>query len=219
MRKTKRIYYGPDENPCALWWDVKWSPAKKGVVINGNLEHAIEGIAGSSIGCRLSNVAFDEKNKSAFPHDVYLAAFYKSTALIVDHVAENGTPAHAVVYEHDYADIIDLNDLGNLEPVYKDKRFYLRPPRNRVGEKQKKTTPPPEGGGTPAKEIAFNALRPTHNEAGEVEKAEELEENFHPSIHRASVPRFQGAMGRAVKSGRVGRPAANQLTRAIHKKV
>jgi len=211
-RKTKRIYYGPDENPCAFWWDVEWENAKKTVKINGTLEHAIEGIAGSSIGCRLSNCAIDVENQSAFPHPVHIAAFYKTTALIVDKLAKNGTPCHAVVYEHEYGNFVDLNDVSNLEPVYKDRSFVLRAPSQR----KKVPVQKPQAANEFAVEIPFSALKPS-----KASKADEITEHsvevFTPSSSPKHAAAFKGAMGRAVKAGILGRPAAGQMARAMKK--
>lgn len=211
-RKTKRIYYGPDEDPTLFWWDVEWSNATKSVVINGSLLHAIEGMPGHSVGCRLSNAAVDKENAKAFPHPVYLAAFYKRTALIVDDLAKNGTPVHAVVYDHDYANFVNMNDAGTMEDVYKDKRFYLRVPRNRSdspSHENKNKQPPKNGGGgdgsggAPAFKVDINTGHP----------ASSLPENgFHPSVTQNKAA-FRGAMGRAKYAGRLGRAAAAQLSR------
>lgn len=221
-QKTKRIYHGPDHDPTAFWWDVKWSPAKKGVVINGSLEHAIAGMPGHSIGCRLSNAATDEKNKGEFPHPVYIAAFYKRMALIVDHLAKNGTPDHAVAYEHDYADFINLNDASNLEPIYKDKRFFLRPPQNRKNKKTKTSQVQPLNGNTAPKEQKEAESLQTFGrleDAGHVGRSPSAgEEVFHPSSGEKKVATFRGAMGRATRAGILGRSAANQLARAVQKK-
>jgi hypothetical protein len=212
--KTKRIFHGPDNDPTAFWWDVKWSPAKKGVVINGSLEHAMEGMAGHSIGCRLSNAAIDDKNKTAFPHPVFIAAFYKRIALIVDQLSKNGTPIHAIAYEHDYSAFVDLNDASDLETVYKDKRFYLRPPHNRTvgGKKPNKK----EGNNDlTASPLFTNLVGGTRSD--QEEYATEENEVFHPSPAQKKGAAFRGAMGRAVKAGILGRSAANQLARAVKK--
>ena len=205
-RKTKRIYHGPDEEPTAFWWDVEWSPAKKGVIINGTLEHAIEGIPGHSIGCRLSNAALDSNNAKAFPHPVFLAAFYKRTALIVDRLAKNGTPIHAVEYEHDYGSFVDLNDSGNLEPVYKDKRFHLRVPCKHAKRKSSDTSSTESQTGSVT--LGGNDSPPSN-----------VEQLFNPSVGQKKVAVFRGAMGRATKAGLLGRSAGAQLARAVKKRV
>jgi len=213
-KKTKRIYHGPDEDPTAFWWDVEWSPATKGVTINGTLEHAIAGIPGNSIGCRLSNAAIDEKNATSFPHPVYIAAFYKRIALIVDKLAKNGTPIHAVAYEHDYGSFIDLNDVGNLEPVYKDKRFHLRAPQK---HKLKKTQTSSFEATALGSSVAGSSSEPGGSQpsGGTPSNVQPL---FHPSVAQKKVATFKGAMGRATKAGLLGRSAASQLARAVKKK-
>jgi hypothetical protein len=207
-KKTKRIYHGPDDAPTAFWWDVEWSPATKGVIINGTLEHAIEGVPGNSIGCRLSNAAIDTKNASAFPHPVYIAAFYKRIALIVDKLAKNGTPVHAIAYEHDYGSLVDLNDLGNLEPVYKDKRFHLRAPQKH--KLKKAAAAIPSNGGA----LDNNKLCGTESGSALPNNVEPL---FHPSVAQKRVATFKGAGGRAIKAGLIGRSAMAQLARAVKK--
>jgi hypothetical protein len=200
-RKTKPFYYGPPEDPYAFWWDVEWSPATKTVMINGTLEHAIEGVAGDSIGCRLSNAARDIANEKAFPHPVILAAFYKRTALIIDKLAPNGTPIHAVVYQHSYGDLIDLNDLRDMEPIYKDRKFYLRPPL--VQKKRAKKA-------TGTEEVNDGGV----NDGGVNDGAPQ----FDPAARPKKPAMFVGAMKRAIKSGKLDQRVADQLTRAIKKK-
>src|ERR1700758_2547003 len=114
-RRTRRIYYGPPGAETSLWWSVKVSDARKPVTVNGNVLHALKGHPGVTIGCGLSNMAIDKANAAAFPHPVHLASFTKSTAMIVDRLNKDGSPAHAVLYGHSYGHITDRNDNKTLK--------------------------------------------------------------------------------------------------------
>jgi hypothetical protein len=133
--RTKRIYYGPAGNETSIWWTVRVDDARKPVSINGSILHALRGYQGMTVGCGLSNMAIDKINAKAFPHPVHLASFTKSTALIVDKLKKDGSPAHAVMYAHSYGHITDRNDDNTLKKLVKEnpslieRSFMLRPPR------------------------------------------------------------------------------------------
>jgi hypothetical protein len=186
---TKRIYYGPEGHEKGLWWTVTVAPAKRTVVVDGEVLHALQATEGLTIGCALSNVAFD--NAEAFSHPVYLAVFQKSIALLVDRLKKDGSPAHAVIYEHNYKRITECNDDGTLKRMVKDdpsimqRKFILHPPRR--NKKQGKTA----GG------------RGNRNPAG----------------RRGTTFAPQGALARAIRAGRIPAHVANQLTAvAKHKR-
>jgi hypothetical protein len=132
-----RIYYGPEGHERDLWWTVEVRDATKAVKINGKLIHAIEGQAGTTVGCSMSNTAVDLDNVGEFPHSVYLAAFTRSRAFVVDKI-KNGAPSSAVKYRHSYGDIIDLNDGKALERIAKkdpsiiEREFVLMVPKKRT---------------------------------------------------------------------------------------
>jgi hypothetical protein len=183
-RRPKRIYYGPPGHETSLSWRVKVSDAKRSVVISGAVLHALKAYCGVTIGCALSNVAHDPKNRSAFPHNCYLAQFTKSTALIADkrhNKRKGGAPYHAVLYAHSYKHLTDFNDTGKLKqlvekyPDLMEREFTLRPPRKlRPGSRGKRTVT----GKGKGRYIA------THT----------------------------GALARAVKAGLIGPQVAEQLT-------
>lgn len=181
-RKTRRIYYGPPGHETEMWWDVKVSRARKEVMINGNVFHALKGHAGVTIGCGLSNMAADKSNARSFPHPVFLASFNKTTCLLVDKLKKNGSPEHAVLYDHSYGHITDRNDAGTLkklvqeDPSIVERSFTLRPPRNR-----KTLSRWPE-----------NGVATGERKSG-----------------KSFVPR--GALARAEKAGRIGKHVAEQL--------
>lgn len=131
--RTKRIYFGPDGKETSMWWDVRYRDATSSVSLNGSLKHAIEGIAGKTVGCTMSNCAFD--NAKAFPHPALLIVFTKSTCLVVDKLDKKGQPCHAVRYGHNYGRIVEANDKGVIkkivkdDPSYMDRKFTLTPPR------------------------------------------------------------------------------------------
>lgn len=188
MRRTRRIYYGPEGKETSMWWTVKVSDARKSVKLRGDLLHALRGTAGVTIGCGLSNMAMDKANSAAFPHPCLLAAFTKGTALIVDKVSKDGSPAHAVLYAHSYPHITLANDRGELKklvlknPALMQRQFTLRPPR-------KHHSPPGANSGTTSGE-----KRGTFGRG-----------NF--------VPR--GALARAVAAGRIGQHVASQLNNMV----
>ena len=132
-RRTKRIYYGPKGAELSRWWTVTISLAKEPVTITGKVIHALKGAPGVTIGCGLSNVACD--NASAFPHPVKFASFTKSTCVIIDRFKRDGSPAHGVLYEHDYKHITDANDGRTLkrmvraDPSIMEREFILQVPR------------------------------------------------------------------------------------------
>lgn len=185
-KRTKRIYYGPEGRETSIWWTVKVSDAKNPVTINGNVLHALKGYAGVTIGCGLSNMAADKTNAKAFPHPVHLASFTKSTALLVDKLKKDGSPAHAILYRHSYGWVTDRNDTKVLkqmvreDPTLMERPFNLRPPsKKRV---------------------------PSGRTAGQTDP----DERGKSKRGQAFVPR--GALARAVKAGRIGKSVAEQLT-------
>ena len=181
---TKRIYYGPPGREKSIWWDITLTDARRNVVINGSVVHALRGIEGVTIGCGLSNVAVD--NADAFPHAVHLGVFTKRTAIIINRLKRNGEPRSGVLYHHDYSHITDANDDGTLKKMVKEdpsimeREFILRVPRtsNRPSGKTAGKTPRERRGTT------------GHGET--------------------FIPR--GALARAVRAGRVGAHVARQLT-------
>jgi len=185
---TRRIYYGPPGAETSLWWNVTTTPAKQNVIIDGNVKHALEASEGETIGCGLSNVAYD--NAEAFPHQVYLAAFSKTGAMIVSRTRKNGEPAHAVVYAHSYGHITDANDTGTLKKMVKEspdvmeRSFTLRVPRK---NKPSGKTAHGRGGG------------------GGV------------GVPRGQMFVPRGALARAVRAGRMNAAAAQQLKRVARK--
>lgn len=136
-RKPRRIYYGPEGHETSLFWSVRVSEATQPVTINGSILHALKGYSGMTVGCGLSNMAVDKENAKAFPHPVFLASFTKTTAMIVDKLKPDGSPAHAVLYKHSYEHITDNNDSGTLkemvleDPSIIERSFTLRVPRKR----------------------------------------------------------------------------------------
>ncbi len=127
-RMTK-IHYGTPEVP--LWWMVKTTDAKHNVTINGTLMDALTGAPGQTIGCHLSNCVV--RNQDVFPHPVYWAAFNKRTAQVIDKIT-NGSPSHAVRYQHTYGDLVDLNDTDRTRrtiqenPELVERKFTLLVP-------------------------------------------------------------------------------------------
>jgi hypothetical protein len=136
-KRTTRIYYGPVGKERSMWWDVVVVNAKKPVVVNGCAAHALKGIAGSTIGCAISNVGSDATNKNAFPHPCHLVSVTKSTAIVVDKLSKSGQPTHAVRYHHNYGHITEKNDQRTLKKMVKeqpdimDRSFELLPPKKR----------------------------------------------------------------------------------------
>jgi hypothetical protein len=182
-RKTKRIYHGPPGHERSMYWTVTYSPAKRDVIINGSLMHALRGAPGVTIGCALSNMATD--NANAFGHPVFLGSFTKTTALIVDRKNKSGQPSHAVLYEHNYPHIVDANDNGVLKkmarenPDLMEREFALRKPRR---QKQRSGT---------------NAGKTPTDERGTTDR------------DKAFVPR--GALARAVRAKLIGAHVARQI--------
>jgi hypothetical protein len=188
MRRTKRIYYGPPGNETALYWTVAVSDARQKVIIDGALRHALKGRSGLTIGCALSNTAFDPKNKSAFPHPVYMAVFNRTTALMVDKLGKNGAPSHAIKYDHSYSWVTDRNDDKTLKKIAADdpevieRPFVLRPPKIRRGQQASRH---PNRSNSPNKRTIAS-----HLEA-------------------------RGALARAIKAGHITKAAATQLIQSI----
>lgn len=124
--RTRRIYYGPDNDPQALWFDAVVTNAKQSVTINGRDLHALRSRAGTTLGCTLSLAAQDPNNKSAFPHKVMLAAVTRWCLFIVTEI--NGRKAKAVRYVHSYSELVDLNDTGAIKKLTKDDPGFMDRP-------------------------------------------------------------------------------------------
>jgi hypothetical protein len=188
MAMTRRIYYGPPGHERSAYWTVRVTRAKNPVIINGSVMHALKAYAGVTIGCALSYVATDPKNKNSIPHKVYIASATKSTMLLVDKLKRNGEPMHAVWYAHSYPWIVEWNDAGTLKQLVKEdpsimeREFTLRPPRRaRIGGG--------EGGGQ-------------HDGGGGKGASVAI-------VHR-------GALARAVKAKLIGEHVAEQMTQVAN---
>ncbi len=133
-RRTKRLYYGPDEDPLSMYWTVTLSHARQDVTINGAVMDALRSQQGTTIGCSLSNTATNKRNADAIPHPVFLAVMTKTRAYLVDKKWPDGSPKHAVEYAHSYGHITDRNDNGTLKkmvlenPAIMERAFTLRVP-------------------------------------------------------------------------------------------
>jgi len=155
MRKTARIYYGLNpETGERLYWTVKVRPADRVVDIDGTLLDAVRGERGTVIGCHLSNCA--KRNADAFPHPMKLAAFTRSTCLIVTKLSR-GQPSEAIKYSHSYGNLVELNDTKiskryiSKHPELCERQFRLRPPRRMRPTGRMHTNT----GATPHKKRAF----------------------------------------------------------------
>lgn len=102
------------------------------MVINGSVIDALKGARGTVIGCHLSQCAM--RNADHFPHPCKFAAFTRSTALIVTKIRA-GKPVEAVLYNHGYGRLVDLNDTEISKKYVHDhpelaaRKFTLRPPQ------------------------------------------------------------------------------------------
>jgi len=143
-----RVHYGPPHKN--LFWKVKCKNATKDVTIKGKQLHALNGKAGFTIGCHISNCAMDEENKKAFdPHRVLIASVSKSRLVIVTDI--EGDSAHGVLYEHDYGKFVDMNDNKKdnkyiqAHPDFFERDFRFKAPRRRTkdtrGTHEKKAGP------------------------------------------------------------------------------
>lgn len=188
IHKTRRIYYGPPGNEQSLWWTVRVTDARRPVTVNGDVLHALKGQPGVTIGCGLSNMAIDRRNAKAFPHPVYLACFTKTTAFLVDRLRKNGSPEHAVVYRHSYGHITDRNDDDTLKKMVTDDPSIM----------ERSFT------------LRVPSVRPPSGATAGQTKKEDKGKSGHG---QAFVPR--GALARAVKAGRIGKHAANQLAEVL----
>jgi len=112
---TAKIHYGPP-GKSDLYWRVKISNASKSLVLSAKLFHALNGHAGSTIACAISNCAME--HKTLFSHPVHFVAVTKTRILVVDKL-KDGAPAHAVRYAHNRPDIVDIQDT-------KSKRFMKK---------------------------------------------------------------------------------------------
>lgn len=147
-KNRSRITLGIPGSKTALSWLVPTKRAKKPVAINGDISHALQGAAGVSVGCALSNCVLS--NKDAFPHPVIFAAVYKSKVFIVSKLDSNGHPKECIEYDHRYGHITDANDARTLKKMVKEqpelmaRPFTLRVPLNRTVEKRKWADRPEE---------------------------------------------------------------------------
>lgn len=148
-QRLARIYYGRDnESNEPLYWIVRVTDARHVVEMNGSLADAILGTPGSTIGCHLSNCA--KRNAKVFPHPCKVAAFTKTSCLIVTEV-KNGSPTKAVKYAHSYGDLVELNDKDHgknhikAHPELAEKVFRLRLPPKDHGKSTWKHTRRAEG--------------------------------------------------------------------------
>jgi hypothetical protein len=135
MNKIVRVYLGEMKDggkPPSYRVRVKY--ARKPVRINGKLEHAIKGQPGVTVGCHLSYCAFD--NAKAFPHPVlFLPSLTKSRCVIITKWLKDDPYADAlgVIYQHDYGDLVELNDKDfkkiyvKEHPEWVEREFVLRP--------------------------------------------------------------------------------------------
>jgi hypothetical protein len=183
-----RIYYGPKGRETSLWWTVRVRDAKTNVEMNGSTYNALVGLSGQTIGCALSNVAFDEKNRRLFPHGCHLVYVVKSRVIVIDSLKKNGMPNTGVRYNHSYRHITDANDAGTLKkmvrenPAVMERSFLLRAPKKRSKASLQKGA----SGHAP----------------GTTRKSS-----------RVFIPR--GALARAVKAGLISKVAVNQLSLKI----
>jgi hypothetical protein len=141
--RRERLYWGRDKSTGErLYFLVYVTHAKQNVKIQGNLMHAMMGEPGVTIGCHLSNCAWD--NKEYFPHPVvWHPSFNASTCLVPDEI-RNGQPYHCVKYEHDYNELVDLNDKDQAKtyvqehPELVEREYTLKVPRKQKAQKKDK---------------------------------------------------------------------------------
>jgi hypothetical protein len=165
--RKQRIYYGRDKvSKQRLYYSVYVTDAPSTVKIDGQLLHAMMGTPGETIGCHLSNCGWH--NRDVFPHPVvYMPSFTRSGCLVCDEIRD-GTLYHAFRYEHDYADLVDLNDMDKAKnkiqehPELAERAYTLRAPKRKVKQGKRKsgkhhppTDPIPES----AQKIPRGALR------------------------------------------------------------
>jgi hypothetical protein len=149
---------------------VRISEAKQNVTLRGTIADAMAGLPGQSFGCHLSDTAV--RNRKLFPHDVVLAAFYKSQAIIIDEIYSGGrraqAQAHGWLYEHSAGQWVDLNDedkdknFVKEHPELEGKEFTLRVPRKRVpngGGGGNRTALQPKRGSKEGFKLARGAMR------------------------------------------------------------
>lgn len=185
-RQMTRIYYGPDGHETSMWWTVPVTDAKTPVTINGTVAAALRAHPGVTVGCALSLTGMDDADQ--FGHDAFLVSVTKSTMLVVDRLAKDGSPAHAIRYGHNYGNIVERNDDGTLKELVKtnpqmmERPFHLKPPRKRPTG--------PHGGHK-------------HGASGHSTR---------------SFVHLHGALDRAVKAGRIGKTVAMQLSQAMSKR-
>ncbi len=182
----KRIYCGPDAAPTSMWWTVNVRDAKTPVTINGELYHALKAQRGVTIGCALSNVAMDSKNKDSFPHPAYFVSVMKSKVFVIDKLNAAGQPISAVRYDHSYGSITECNDKGTLKrlaqenPQLMGRSFTLRVPKKQV----------------------WNPASQSNADTKRTPKGD---------LPRAAATVHRGALARAVKAGRIAKPIAAQM--------
>lgn len=187
-RSLARIYYGPEGHETSMWWTVSVTDAKTKVIINGTTVAALRGHPGVTVGCAMSFVGME--NADQFGHPVYLVSVNPSTLLVVDKLAKDGLPKHAIRYGHNFRKIVDLNDTGELKelikahPAIMERPFQLLPPRK----------------------------RPTGPHGNHTSSRKSLS-----GIHRVQHT-MKGALARAVKAKRIGPSAAEQLSMMASKR-
>lgn len=180
-----RIYYGPEGRETSLWWDVRVRDAKTNVEMKGSTYHALLGLSGRTIGCALSNVAFDEKNRRLFPHGCHLVYVVKSRVIVIDSLKRNGTPKTGVRYNHSYRRIVDANDDKTLKKMVRENPDLMERP--------------------------FTLLAPRKRSKASLQKGAP---GHAPGTTRKSSRVFmpRGALARAVKAGLISKAAVSQLS-------
>jgi len=112
MKKIVRVYLGEmKDGGTPPSYRVRVRYAKRDVRINGTINQAIKGRPGVTIGCHLSYTTWE--NAEAFSHPILiLPAFTKSRCVIITKWLKDDPKADAlgIVYQHDYGDLVELND-------------------------------------------------------------------------------------------------------------
>lgn len=169
--RTRRVYYGPDDNEHSLYWDVEVRDATRTVRVNGELSHALRAHKGVTIGCAISITA--QENPDAFPHKVLLASVTKRTMIVIDKLQsrKKGPPiVTGVLYYHAYPELTEMNDDGTLKKLVQERPDLIA--------RQLTFTPPPDQSKSRGKHTGLNPEK---------------------KPKRPYIPR--GALGRAVRAG------------------
>ena len=140
--RRQRIYYGRDKvSGQRLFYQVYVTDAKESIKIKGSSLHAMLGVPNQSVGCTLSNCGY--ANKEVFPHPVvYMPSFSAAACLVPDEIRD-GQLYHAVRYEHDYGNLVDMNDKGAIQeyvrqhPEVMEREFTLRAPKRKQKQSKK----------------------------------------------------------------------------------